>query len=898
MNRKKILSSRAKSCIKASASGKESCDYEQDMQDIIPSAKAPSSDIEGGSLRDEYKEEAKERFFSVLPLKNVVALPKGIVPVIVGRDISINAVEYALKRNKEIFVTTQKKAETENPKIADLFDVGIRAKILQVARMPNGSLKILIEGIIRAEIVEDRSEGDFLGVIAQDLLSIPIEKEAEVKALWRNLYELFKEYVRYNDKVPSDVLSIFRGSSLRGSSLQGSSSQESSQKGSLVDSGVSEDVSYDLDFLTDTIAVQLPLSIVERQELLRMVDLRQRSIRLSAMLKEEVEILKTDKSIRKRIQSQVEKHQKDYYLNEQMRAIQRELGREDYQQEIEKLRKRAKKLRLSKEAHDRINSECRRLEQMQPTSPEAAVGRNYVDWLLSVPWGTKTKDSVSIEDAEKILNDSHAGMKKPKERILEFLATKKFAGDKLRRSPIICLVGPPGTGKTSLALSVANSLGRKMVRISLGGMRDEAEIRGHRRTYIGAMPGKIIQAMKKAGVVNPVIVLDEIDKMSMDFRGDPASALLEVLDPEQNSTFADYFLEVDYDLSKVMFITTANVVDGIPYPLLDRMEMINLSGYTEDEKLKIVRDFLLPKLLKEHALEAEQIKISDKTFRTIIDSYTKEAGVRQLEQIVAKVLRKSIQELQKKSGTKKVTVDAKKVEKWLGIAKYRRSDKKFEKAETGLATGLAWTEVGGDILDIEIALLGGKGSFSLTGQLGEVMQESAQAALSYIRSRAKELGLKESFYASKDIHVHIPEGAIPKDGPSAGITMAVALISALTKIEVQPRVAMTGEVTLRGRVLGVGGLKEKLLAATRYGFKKVIVPKENEPDIKEFRNELDKNLEIIYVASMDEVLQEAFVKSPLKNKKRSLTSKKKVAKKVVKKKKVAKKTTKKKTTKK
>jgi ATP-dependent Lon protease len=775
---------------------------------------------------------------SVLPLKNVIALPRGIIPVIVGREFSIKAVEEALKNKKEIFVTTQKKTGAEKPKAADLYQIGVRANILQVARMPNGSLKILIEGIIRARIVEVIDEEEFISVFSQDLVSIPIEANAESKSLWRNLYSLFKEYVSYNEKVPSDLLSIFKGS-------------------------------RDLDFLTDSIAIQLPLSSQDRQELLETLDLRQRAIRLSAMLKEEVEILKADKSIRKRIQSQVEKHQKDFYLNEQMRAIQRELGRGDYQQEIEALRLRAKKAKLSKEAREKVESECKRLEQMQPTSPEAAVSRNYVEWLISVPWSKQTKDSVSMDKAEKILNESHAGMKKPKERILEFLATKKFAGSKLKRSPIICLVGPPGTGKTSLALSVAKSLGRELVRISLGGMRDEAEIRGHRRTYIGAMPGKIIQAMKKAGAKNPVIVLDEVDKMSMDFRGDPASALLEVLDPEQNKAFSDYFMEIDYDLSKVMFITTANVVDGIPYPLLDRMEMISLSGYTEKEKLEIARDFLLPRLLKEHALDKNQIEISDKVLQVLIEFYTKEAGVRQLEQILSKILRKAIQALQKKSKTstkdKKIVITEKKLESFLGCPKYRRSDKKFEK-EVGLATGLAWTEVGGDILDIEVAVLGGKGSLSLTGQLGEVMQESAQAALSYIRSRAKELGLKENFYAQKDIHVHIPEGAIPKDGPSAGITIAVALISALTRCAVKPKVAMTGEVTLRGRVLAVGGLKEKLLAATRYGFESVIVPKECLPDIKEFEKELDKKLKIIYVENMDEVLKEVFVKAPKKKK--------------------------------
>jgi len=789
---------------------------------------------------------------SVLPLKNVVALPKGVIPVVVGRNTSIKSVEYSLKRGKEIFVTTQKNSNVERPGISDVYPIGVRATILQVARMPDGKLKILIEGIVRSKIENAKKAGGFISVVARDLDSIPVVEEAEKKALRRNLHKLFKEYLSYSEKKSSSQISIFKKF-------------------------------HDLDFLTDNIAIQLPLSLAERQELLEMLDVRERAIRLSAMLNEEVEILKTDKSIKKRVQSQVEKHQKDYYLNEQIRAIQKELGRGDYQNEIEELRKRAKSLKLSKEAQARVKDECRRLEQMQPTSPEAAVSRNYIDWLLSVPWGKQTKDSVSLEDAEKILNDSHAGMKKPKERILEFLATKKFAGSKLKRSPIICLVGPPGTGKTSLALTVASSLGRKLVRISLGGMRDEAEIRGHRRTYIGAMPGKIVQAMKKAGVSNPVIVLDEVDKMSMDFRGDPASALLEVLDPEQNKSFADYFLEVEYDLSKVMFITTANLIDGIPYPLIDRMEIISLSGYTEKEKLDIACNFLLPRLLEEHALSSDQVEISDDIFREIIEFYTKEAGVRALEQVIAKVLRKSIQELQSDRQRKKIVVDKERINKWLGTHKFRRSDKKFDKAEVGLATGLAWTEVGGDILDIEIVILGGKGSLSLTGQLGEVMQESAQAALSYIRSRAKVLGLKENFYAEKDIHVHIPEGAIPKDGPSAGITMAVALISALTKSEIKPRVAMTGEVTLRGRVLGVGGLKEKLLAATRYGFTTVIVPKENEPDIKEFINELDKKLNIIYVENMDEVVAEAFVESPL-SKKKTKTKKKAQVKKVAKKK--------------
>ena len=794
-------------------------------------------------------------YLSVLPLKNVIALPKSIIPVVVGRDVSIKAVDFAIKNsNKEIFVTTQKSADVEKPKASDIYHFGTRSSILQVARMPNGSLKILIEGIARAKIVEVRHEEGFIGVVSQDVISVPIEKESQSKALYRSLHGFFKEYVNLNEKIPVDILSVFKGTD-------------------------------DLDYLTDTIAVQLPLNFKDRQSLLEMVDLKKRAIRVSAILKDEIEILKADKTIKKRVQSQVEKHQKDYYLTEQMRAIQRELGREDYQHEIGELKKKAKRLRLSKEAGEKVESECRRLEQMQPTSPEAAVSRNYVDWILNVPWHNATRDSISIKKAENILNSSHAGMKKAKERILEFLATKKFAGENLKRSPIICLVGPPGVGKTSLAMSIADSMERKLARISLGGMRDEAEIKGHRRTYIGAMPGKIIQAMKKTGVVNPVIVLDEVDKMSMDFRGDPSSAMLEVLDPEQNKAFADYFLEVDYDLSKVMFITTANLVDNIPYPLLDRMEIISLSGYTDGEKLQIAKKFLLPKLLKEHALKASQVGFSDSVIKCVIENYTKEAGVRQLEQVFAKIIRKVIQELQGEKGLKKVVVDENKLQKWLGVYKYRKSDKKLIE-EVGLATGLAWTEVGGDLLEIEVAVLGGKGSLSLTGQLGEVMQESAQAALSYIRSRAKKFGLKENFYSECDIHVHIPEGAIPKDGPSAGITMAVALISALTKISIKSKLAMTGEITLRGRVLPVGGLKEKLLAASRFGITKVIVPKENEPDIKEFEKELDKSLNIVYVENMDQVVCEALTKVLISTTKKPSSKKKK---KVVVKKKTVKK---------
>ncbi|MBU4269510.1 endopeptidase La [Candidatus Dependentiae bacterium] len=772
----------------------------------------------------------KVKFLPVLPLKNMVALPKSIIPVVVGRDISINAVKFAAENNKEIFVSAQKLENVDNPGVADLFKIGTKANILQIARMPNGTFKILIEGICRSEIQSEQQAEGFLGVIAKDMTAEKDLEPASLSAMWRNLFETFKIYVSLNSKISEEILAMFKGP-------------------------------QDLDYLTDTIAVQLPLSFHQRQEILELVDLEKRSIHLSVLLEKEIAVLETEQKIKKRVQRQIDKNQKDYYLNEQMRAIQRELGRQDYQQEIDSLRQQIKKTKLSKEALDKVESEIKRLESMQPTSPEAVVSRNYIDWILGLPWNVSTKDNVSLNEAENILNKSHAAMKKAKERIIEFLAAKKFAGNDLKKAPIVCLAGPPGVGKTSLALSIADSLGRKLVRISLGGMRDEAEIRGHRRTYIGAMPGKIIQAMKKAGVTNPVIVLDEIDKMAMDFRGDPASALLEVLDPEQNSVFSDYFLEIDYDLSNVMFITTANVVDNIPYPLLDRMEIIGLNGYTTAEKLKIAQDFLLPKLFKEHALKVAQVKIDENIVLKVIEEYTKEAGVRQLERVLAKLIRKSIQLLLKDKNLKTVTVDHESVISWLGRPKFKLPDRTKLK-DVGRVTGLAWTEVGGDVLDVEVVTLKGKGALTLTGQLGEVMQESAQAAMTYIRSRAKDLGLKPDFYSELDIHIHVPEGAIPKDGPSAGITIGTAIASALTGIHVDKNVAMTGEITLQGRVLPVGGLKEKLLAAARLGITKVIVSNENEDDIKEFEKELDNKLNVVYVDNMDDVLKNSFSVDP------------------------------------
>lgn len=794
------------------------------------------------NLSQEIKKGA-DHFLPVLPLKNLITLPKSIIPVVVGRDISIKAVDYALNASKELFVTAQRSIDIENPTMDDLFQVGTRSSILQVERMQNGTMRLLVEGIARAEITQRVRSEDFFGVMAHDLVPDPLPETTQNVALWRSIVALFKEYVGLNPKLSTDVLSLFRG-------LE------------------------DLDYLADTVAVQMQLDFDERREILELVDIKKRTNKLILLLKSEIEILKAERSIRKRVQSQVEKHQKDYYLNEQLRAIQRELGREDYQQEINDLRDKAKKVKLSKDAAEKVEAELKRLEQMQPTSPEATVSRNYVEWLLSLPWQKNSKDKITMQQAEDLLNESHAGMKKPKERIIEFLAARKFAGEALSKAPIICLVGPPGVGKTSLALSIAKSLGREMVRISLGGMRDEAEIRGHRRTYIGAMPGKIIQAMRKTSVTNPVIVLDEIDKMAMDFRGDPASALLEVLDPEQNKDFADYFLEVGYDLSKVMFIATANVVDNIPYPLLDRMDMISLSGYTENEKVEIARSFLIPKLLKEHALEKEQIQLAEPLLRRIIDEYTKEAGVRNLERVLAKVMRKSIQMLLDKKTLKKVAITDELVEKWFGVPPFKRDDRKNEET-IGVVTGLAWTEVGGDTLDIEIAVLKGKGALTLTGQLGEVMQESAQAAMSYIRSREKAFGLKDGFYSDVDVHMHIPEGGIPKDGPSAGITIATALVSALTGIPARGDVAMTGEITLRGRVLAIGGLKEKLLAAIRLGMKLAIIPKANAKDIKEFEAELENKIEVLPVENMDEVLKAALVKSPFEHTSKKTTASKK-----------------------
>lgn len=793
---------------------------------------------------------------ALLPLKNVVILPKSIIPIIVGREQSIKAVEYAMKNGKTIFITAQKNSDIEQPKENDLFQIGTRATIIQVMKMPNSALKILAEGICRAKATKITEDiGGFISVEYEDLPLESVEKTVEIEAIFRQIQTYYASYAKLNEKVPADLLSVVKNVE-------------------------------DIDCLTDTIAVHLAnLTLLERQEILELANLEARMLKVASLLKKEIEIIKTEQRIKGYIQNQVEKNQKEYYLTEQIKAIQKELGREDQFAESLQLKEKIKLLNLPKEVQEKADKELLRLEQMPPLSSEAVVSRHYLDWIISLPWNKKSEDSISLAQAEKILNKSHAKLTKAKERIIEFLAAKKYSANS-EKATIICLVGPPGTGKTSLAQAISKSLEREFVRISLGGIRDEAEVRGHRRTYVGALPGKILQAMRKVKITNPVILLDEIDKMSRDAHGDPAAALLEVLDPEQNKGFVDHFLDAEYDLSNVMFIATANHMEGIPYPLLDRMEIINLSGYTEIEKIEIARQFLIPKKLKEYNLKASQIKISDEIFSTLICEYTRESGVRQLERLIAKFMRKTIQQILKDKATKSLTVTAALVKEWLGQPKFRKTSLDTNKTNNiGLATGLAWTEVGGDMLEIETSVVPGKGSVTLTGQLGEVMQESAQAALTFIRSKAKELGLKNSFASNKDIHIHIPEGATPKDGPSAGITMCGALISSLTKKPLKPNIAMTGEITLRGRVLAVGGLKEKLLAAKQYKISTVLVPKENYDDIQEFVTDLGNELEIIYVETMDEVIKHTFVNNnfsqpalKLINKNLKLVNKKKISK--------------------
>jgi len=759
----------------------------------------------------------------LIPLRDIIVFPYMVLPLFVGRDKSIKALERAMGEDKSIFLVAQKKARTENPTKDDIFEVGTLGTILQLLRLPDGTVKVLVEGKRRARIKEYITEKECFVVEAEEMHDL-VDETVESEAVMRSVTKSFETYVKYNKKIPPEMI-------------------------------VSVTAIEDPARLADTIASHLTVKLEEKQSLLDTQNPTMRLERLYSIMESEIEVLQVEQKIRHRVKRQMEKTQKEYYLSEQMKAIQKELGEKDeLKGELQEFEDALKKKKLSAEAAKKVKQEIKKLKLMNPMSAEATVSRNYIDWVLALPWGEIKEEKRDLTEAEHILDEDHYGLKQVKERILEYLAVRGLV--KKMKGPILCLVGPPGVGKTSLAKSIARATGRPFVRLSLGGVKDEAEIRGHRRTYIGSMPGKIIQSLKKATSNNPVFLLDEVDKMSGDFRGDPASALLEVLDPEQNHAFNDHFLDCDYDLSDIMFITTANSMQGIPYPLLDRMEIIRIPGYTELEKLHIAEKFLISKQLKAHGLEASNVEFKKPAILTIIRKYTKEAGVRNLERKIAAICRKSARIILEKGKDNMVRVGSRKLAKFLGVPQYSYGTI-GEKDEIGVATGLAWTEVGGELLAIEVAIVPGKGKLIITGKLGDVMQESAQAAVTYIRSRAGELGLAKDFYQKLDIHIHVPEGAIPKDGPSAGITMATAIASALVKIPVRKGVAMTGEITLRGKVLPIGGLKEKLLAAHRAGLTTVLIPEENEKDLKEIPAQVLKKITPILVGHMDKVLTEA-----------------------------------------
>nr|HID58320.1 endopeptidase La [Desulfobacterales bacterium] len=761
----------------------------------------------------------------LLPLRDIVIFPHMVVPLFVGRTKSINALTNAMNSGKNIFLVAQRKAAIDEPGEKDMYRVGTIATILQLLRLPDGTVKALIEGKKRAQIVQFVQDDNFF-LVEVETLEDQEEHSVEIEAVVRTIVSKFEEFAKINKNISKD----------------------------LVDTVASI---TDPSKLADVVATHFSFKVNDKQRLLETFPLSKRLSLLYELMHTEIEIFKIEERIKGRVKKQMEKTQKDYYLNEQIRAIQKEMGtKDDHQAELDELEKRIKRKRMSKEAAQKVRQEFKKLKMMAPMSAEATVVRNYIDWLLALPWFEKTKLQLDVEKAEAILNEDHYGLEKPKERILEYLAVQALV--KKIRGPILCFVGPPGVGKTSLAKSVARATGRNFIRLSLGGVRDEAEIRGHRRTYIGALPGKIIQCLRKARSNNPVFCLDEVDKMSMDFRGDPSSALLEVLDPEQNYAFNDHYLDVDYDLSEVLFITTANVLHNIPLPLQDRMEIIRLPGYTEYDKLNIALDFLVPKQIKMSGLSESDVHFSKSAILTIIRHYTQEAGVRNLERQIASICRKVAREIVSKRKKGPVKITSKQVAKYLGVPQFRHGEIE-ERDEIGLATGLAWTEVGGELLSTEVVIMPGKGKLIITGKLGEVMQESAQAALSYVRSRSTRLGIDKDFYQKLDIHIHIPEGAIPKDGPSAGITMATAIVSALTKRPVHRNIAMTGEITLRGRVLPIGGLKEKILAAHRGRVERVIIPKENLKDVKEIPGRILKSIEMIPVEHMDEVLTHALI---------------------------------------
>lgn len=765
------------------------------------------------------------RKLPMMPIREMVIFPYMMTPFIVGRESSVRALEEALNGDRRIFLATQHDASIDEPKAEDVYSVGTIGNIVQSVKMPDGNIKVLVEGLERAKSVEvNDSDGFFVATLRVPRVSAP---GPQTEQLMQKVTGLFEQYVK----------------------LQQSLNYESIIAAVRMDEPGK---------LADTIAANLQLSVEEKQELLNLFDPTERLSRIADLLDMEIEKLNMDRSIQGRVKRQMERAQKEYYLNEKIKAIQKELGRGE-KSEFDDLKKKIEAAGMPKDVMDKAMQELKKLEAMPPMSAESTVSRNYLDWLLAVPWKKKSKETRSIESAEKVLDTDHYGLEKIKERILEFLAVRQLV--KNPKGSILCFVGPPGVGKTSLGMSIAKATGRKFVRMSLGGVRDEAEIRGHRRTYIGALPGQIIQSMKKAGTKNPVFMLDEVDKMASDFRGDPSSALLEVLDPEQNSNFQDHYLDVEYDLSQVLFVATANVLHTIPGPLQDRMEVLRLHGYTEAEKIEIAKQYLIKKQLEGTGLSEKNLSFSDDALTEIVRSYTREAGVRNLEREIGNICRKVARRVVKNGQKHKEAITKENLADFLGVVKFRDSQA-HEKNEVGLVTGLAWTEVGGSILSTEVQVLDGKGKLTLTGQLGDVMQESAQAALSYIRSRAQQLGLPRDFYRNVDIHVHVPEGAIPKDGPSAGITMATALASALTKIPVRRDLAMTGEITLRGKVLAIGGLKEKLLAAHRAGIFEAVLSKENEKDLAELPDNLKKAMKLHFVETMDEVLKIA-LESPL-----------------------------------
>jgi ATP-dependent Lon protease len=779
----------------------------------------------------------------LLPLRDIIVFPHMVVPLFVGRQKSIRALEEATQKQGPIFLSSQKDARTNDPTENDIYPVGTLGSIVQMLKLPDGTVKVLVEGKKRAKAVRFLNHPDFFLAEVQELEE-NVARNSEVEALVREVHTTFENYVKLKKKIPPEmVMSV----------------------SSIDDPGP----------LADTIVGHLGIKLEERQNLLEMFNAVERLEKVLGHMRAEIEILEVERRIRTRVKKQMERSQKEYYLNEQMRAIQKELGEKDeFKNEIQEIEEQIKQKKLSAEAKDKVEKELKKLKMMSPMSAEATVVRNYIDWIMSLPWNEFTEDKLDIREAEKVLEEDHYGLEKVKQRILEYLAVQTLVGK--IKGPILCLVGPPGVGKTSLGRSIARATGRKFVRVSLGGVRDEAEIRGHRRTYIGALPGKIIQFMKKAGSSNPVFLMDEVDKMAMDFRGDPSSALLEVLDPEQNIAFNDHYLDLDYDLSKVMFVTTANTLDRIPRPLQDRMEIIRIAGYTELEKLNIAKKYLVQKQKEANGLKEENISLTDNAILGIVRHFTKEAGVRNLEREIASVCRKLAVEVVKNDREAKVNVGEKSLHKYLGPPKYRYGRAEAEN-RIGVTTGLAWTEMGGELLATEVSVMPGKGQLIITGKLGDVMQESAQAAMSYVRSRAEELGLAKDFYQNVDIHIHVPEGAIPKDGPSAGITMATSLVSALTDTPVRHDLAMTGEITLRGGILPIGGLKEKVLAAHRGGIKTVLIPEENQKDIEEIPPVILKTVSLVLVPHMDDVLKRAlFLLNPegfLKKKEESTEAK-------------------------